>query len=1350
MTLVITREAGADDSSAGAETPPSALTVYASAEAASNPERPYEWQLDGYLTPGSNAFGANVDLISTEYSGAGVRVGLIDEGFDITHPDLAGRFDLSTSYDPRDGAVINIRPDSSSAVHGTWVAGVLGAGGDDDFGMIGVAPDATLVGYYARFGLGGSLRAEMADLLARQVNVDVSNNSWGYTTQFADNFLDPSWAQIKDALQLGVTEGRDGLGTVYVFAAGNDRQYVANSLAYDGDNTNYHNLTNSRSEITVAASTPDGHIAPFSTPGASVLVTAPGVAVLTTMLVHGDPADAFGFVSGTSIATPIVSGVVAMMLEANPDLGYRDVQEILAISARMIDPASASWATNGATNWNGGGHEVSHDFGFGLVDAHAAVRLAETWTTQHTAANEAVIDAAGTVADGALTDFLPRSYTVTVAPDFATFSIDWVEVDVSFLHSYAGDLRVHLISPTGTDSLLLDQPGAGTNARSNLQFTFSTDHDWGESPAGTWTLVVEDAGTGGTGSLQSFGLHFYGDDEGNNNTYYYTDDFATLAGDRTTLTDAAGNDTINAAAVTTDLFVDLTPGATSMIAGRAVLIDSGTVIENVYGGDGNDTLIGNDAGNRLYGGHGDDTLQGGAGDDTLVGGAGADSMAGGTGNDIYFVDNAGDLVFENANEGIDTVNASISYTLGANLENLTLTDDGGAIDGTGNALDNVIIGNASANVLVGAEGDDTLDGGAGADTLIGGIGNDTYRVDNVGDVVVENASEGTDTVIASIDYVLPDNVENLTLAEGAGAIKGTGNSLSNTIIGNSSNNVLDGGAGGLDTLIGGSGDDTYYVHDASTTVVEDAGGGADTVIADVDYELPANVETLILTGAAIHGAVLGASSSFSTESFDPAAAVTGDDTGKVMVANSAIASSLMGGMGNDLLVGVHAVASDLAGGLGNDSYVVFNANDRVDESAGAGSDTIYARVDFALPENVETLFLLGSATHGTGNDSGSVLVANPDQSSTLVGGAGSDLFVGAHSVASTMIGGGGDDIYVIFNSNDVVDENANGGNDTIYARADYTLSANVETLYLVDSATHGTANDDGATLVANGALSSVLTGGAGNDLFVGSHGAASILSGGAGDDTYVIFNSNDAIAETSGGGNDTVYSLADYVLPDNVETLYLVGSASHGGANEHGATLVANSQVDSTLAGGAGDDLLVGRATSTSTMMGGDGNDTYVVFNSADIIREQPGAGADTVVTYADYTLPDNVETLILHPGAGAINGTGGAANNAIIGNGSANIIDGGGGADVLIGNGGGDTFVFHAGEANGDVVKDFDAHDMADHLLFVGYGSEHGGASLAQLDDTHWSVNSADGRTHDIVTFSNAAAISAHDFLFA
>src|SRR5262245_5304578 len=447
-----------DEDLTAANTTPS----YFSPTAANNPYRPNQWYLDGYLTPGSNANGANVDKISTEYSGHGVKVGIIDSGFDLSNIDLTGRFDLSLSYDPHDSGTTNITPDSSSDVHGTWVAGVIGAA-DNNVGTIGVAPDATLVGYYARFGFGGSLRAELADLLARQVNVDVSNNSWGYTTQFADNFLDPAWAVMKDAIETGVTEGRDGLGTIYVFAAGNDRQYVANSTAYDGDNTNYHSLTNSRFVITAAASKQDGHITSFSTPGASILVTAPGEWIATTTLNNndGNSANDFGFVSGTSFAAPVVSAVVALMLEANPDLGYRDVQEILALSSRKIDPTSTNWATNGATNWNGGGNLVSHDFGFGLVDAHAAVRLAETWTTVHDAANEQVITVAGDVGSNTtLVDGQPNVYTTTVSSDYEDFSIDWVTIDVSLLHTHDGDLRIELVSPTGTHSVWIGRPRA--------------------------------------------------------------------------------------------------------------------------------------------------------------------------------------------------------------------------------------------------------------------------------------------------------------------------------------------------------------------------------------------------------------------------------------------------------------------------------------------------------------------------------------------------------------------------------------------------------------------------------------------------------------------------------------------------------------------------------------------------------------------------------------------------------------------------------------------------------------------------------------------------------------------------
>jgi Ca2+-binding RTX toxin-like protein len=274
--------------------------------------------------------------------------------------------------------------------------------------------------------------------------------------------------------------------------------------------------------------------------------------------------------------------------------------------------------------------------------------------------------------------------------------------------------------------------------------------------------------------------------------------------------------------------------------------------------------VGNAAANVLDGGLGDDQLSGGAGDDHLFGGAGtdkldggagADVMAGGDGNDTYTVDNAGDVVAELPGGGTDGVNASISYTLTAEVENLTLTGLA-AINGTGNGLANKINGNAAANILDGGAGDDQLYGGSGADTLYGGAGNDkldggggadlmaggagndTYVVDNSADKIIELAGGGTDAVTASASYVLSAEIETLTLA-GTAAINGTGNSLANKITGNGADNILDGGAG-ADTLLGGAGHDRLI-----------GGAGADQLTggADADVFVFATGDAPLSTGA---------------------------------------------------------------------------------------------------------------------------------------------------------------------------------------------------------------------------------------------------------------------------------------------------------------------------------------------------------------------------------------------------------------------------------------------------------------------------------------------------------------------
>nr|WP_275672481.1 calcium-binding protein [Thermomonas alba] len=236
---------------------------------------------------------------------------------------------------------------------------------------------------------------------------------------------------------------------------------------------------------------------------------------------------------------------------------------------------------------------------------------------------------------------------------------------------------------------------------------------------------------------------------------------------------------------------------------------------------------GNALDNTLIGNSGANTLNGGAGNDTLNGGTGADTLVGGAGNDTYVVDNTGDVVTELASEGTDLVQASVTYTLSNNVENLTLTGTS-AINGTGNALDNVLTGNSGNNTLTGGGGNDTLDGGTGNDTMLGGAGNDTYVVNATGDVVTELASEGTDLIQSAVTYTLGNNVENLVLT-GTSAINGTGNTLDNVLTGNTGNNSLSGGAGN-DTLDGAAGTDTLTGGTGADIYLHGRGYGADTVV----------------------------------------------------------------------------------------------------------------------------------------------------------------------------------------------------------------------------------------------------------------------------------------------------------------------------------------------------------------------------------------------------------------------------------------------------------------------------------------------------------------------------------------
>jgi Ca2+-binding RTX toxin-like protein len=318
----------------------------------------------------------------------------------------------------------------------------------------------------------------------------------------------------------------------------------------------------------------------------------------------------------------------------------------------------------------------------------------------------------------------------------------------------------------------------------------------------------------------------------------------------------------------------------------------------------------------------------------IEGTAGGDTLKGGSGDDTYSVNDVHDVVVENTNSGIDTVESSLSYILRDNLENLTLIGNA-HISATGNTADNVLTGNEANNRLLGGAGNDTLyglsggdtlNGGEGTDTMYGGLGNDTFTVENIGDIVNESMNEGFDTVNSFISYVLTAHVERLNL-EGTESLNGAGNDLDNTLNGNNANNSLVGGLGndtlqgkgGADTLEGGLGNDLYYVDNVGDIVTELANEGTDKVSSSISFTLTEHVEQLFLTG------IVGA-----TATGNAASNIIYGNEGNNQLFGGAGNDSLNGGLGNDVLAG--GVGNDtLVGGLGNDSYVF---------GMGLGQDTI--------------------------------------------------------------------------------------------------------------------------------------------------------------------------------------------------------------------------------------------------------------------------------------------------------------------------------------------------------------------------------------------------------------------------
>ncbi|CAO3355181.1 beta strand repeat-containing protein [Azospirillum palustre] len=870
------------------------------------------------------------------------------------------------------------------------------------------------------------------------------------------------------------------------------------------------------------------------------------------------------------------------------------------------------------------------------------------------------------------------------------------------------------ITGTSDSETLTGTPGRDfiTGLAGDDNLTGSAGWDTLDGGAGNDTL------DGGTGNDSLFG--------GAGNDVYIVDS----VGDTVWENPSEGNDEVRTSLTSYALsanFEDLTYTGPATFAGMGNELDNritgGTGNDTLNGGAGNDSLVGGAGNDSMVGGAGNDVffvdeagdvvveytgegtdeirttlatyaladtlenltfigsgafagtgniaanlLQGGDGNDTLDGGTGTDTLVGGIGNDTYIVDDAGDVVTELAGQGTDTVRTALtSYTLVANVENLVYTGTA-AFTGIGNTGNNAITGGAGNDSLNGDAGNDTLDGGAGADSLVGGTGNDTFIVDDVGDVIVELAGQGTDTVRTSLSsYTLGANVENLVVT-GSGPITFTGNALNNSLIGGTGadmltgldgNDTLNGGAG-VDTLIGGTGNDTYVIDNIGDVLVELPGEGTDTVQSSISHTLLTDFENLTLTGSA-------------------ALAGTGNTVNNLLTGNGA-ANLLTGLEGDDTLNGGGG-ADTLVGGIGNDLYVVDNAGDVVTELVGEGIDTVNASINWTLGANIENLTLTGSAAiSATGNELNNVLTGNSG-ANLLDGGLGAD----------SMAGGAGNDVYLVDDAGDVVTELTGQGSDEVRTSlSSYLLGANVEVLtYTGTGDFAGTGN----------ALDNLLTGGLGNDTLSGGDGAdtldggagSNLLIGGSGNDVYLVGALGDQVVELSGEGIDEVRTaLTSYTLTDGVETLTYTGVAAFAGTGN---------ALDNLIAGGAGADTLDG-GFGADTLIGGLGDDVYVVDSVGDTVIEGTDAGIDEVrTTLSAFTLGDTVERLVFQ-GGGDASGVGNGLDNWLAGNVGNDTLDGGAGNDtllgglgndVLTGGSGADLFAFAAGDGL-DSITDFDA----------------------------------------------------------
>ena len=436
-----------------------------------------QWHLDNIGDRGgTDGEDINIGGVWQTATGTGVNVAVVDSGVNNYHEDLSARFDADASHDYT-GSGSHF---SNRSYHGTAVAGIIAAE-HNSAGVRGVAPGARIRSFNL---LRNSTSLNEADAMARERDTTaVSNNSWGPKDNGRPQRAPRIWEQAIDS---GLAEGHGGLGTVYVWAGGNGGR---------SDDSGLDEFANHYGVMAVCAVNNDGNPTHYAEPGSNLWVCAPSEGAIkpgiTTTDVLGGYLPDFG---GTSAATPQVSGVAALVRSANTLLTWRDVKLIVAGSARKNDPGDSGWLA-GASKYGSDtdSYEFNHYYGFGVVDAEAAVTLAQGWTRVPEMLTQ-------TAASTGRTLTVPELGTVRspISLDPGVEFVEYVEVNVLMKATFLRDLRIELESPSGAVSTLMhpDKPSHAELRVSDGYFRLGSARHLGEDAEGEWRLRITDTVSG--------------------------------------------------------------------------------------------------------------------------------------------------------------------------------------------------------------------------------------------------------------------------------------------------------------------------------------------------------------------------------------------------------------------------------------------------------------------------------------------------------------------------------------------------------------------------------------------------------------------------------------------------------------------------------------------------------------------------------------------------------------------------------------------------------------------------------------------------------------------------------------